>query len=108
MEQPREPIFYPNESGFSIGLSGKEENTLQSIDRTLKRIEAILHCQLKQSQSAVSDDPSVFQQKQEVENDEKEKKETTSGEKQSLSSIELAFLLACIQGKSCVKSEFHV
>lgn len=33
MEQPREPKFYSNEN---------QSNTLQSIDSTLKRIEAIL------------------------------------------------------------------
>lgn len=51
MEQPREPKLYPNEeiSVYAIGSKngelyavGKKDNTLQSIDSTLKRIEQLL------------------------------------------------------------------
>lgn len=42
MEHPREPRFYPNEAVLSIRTDSNAEKTLQSIDGTLKRIEAIL------------------------------------------------------------------
>lgn len=51
MEQPREPRLYPNEeiSVYAIGIKngelyavGKKDNTLQSIDSTLKRIEKLI------------------------------------------------------------------
>lgn len=51
MEQLREPKFYPNDNAitFAIGEQngelyavGKKDNTLQSIDGTLKRIEELL------------------------------------------------------------------
>lgn len=38
----------------------------------------------------------------------RKKKKTISGEKQSFSSIELAFVLACFLSKNSVKSQFHV
>lgn len=38
MEQPREPIFYPNKETSVFTVSPKD-NTLQSIDATLQRIE---------------------------------------------------------------------
>lgn len=40
MEQPRETRFYPHEQPLPVGTV--KENTLQSIDSTLKRIEGIL------------------------------------------------------------------
>lgn len=42
MEQPREPKFLPNEQPLPVGIVNNNENTLQSIDNTLKRIEKIL------------------------------------------------------------------
>lgn len=42
MEQLRAPEFYPNEVNRLAGAGGNVEKTLQSIDNTLKRIEAIL------------------------------------------------------------------
>ncbi len=42
MEQLRAPEFYPNEVYRLAGAGGNVEKTLQSIDNTLKRIEAIL------------------------------------------------------------------
>ena len=42
MEQLRETEFYPNEVSRLAGTGGNTEKTLQSIDSTLKRIEAIL------------------------------------------------------------------
>ncbi|MCD7818868.1 MAG: hypothetical protein LUH07_07430 [Lachnospiraceae bacterium] len=41
MELPREPQFYQNEETIYVDSAVKEE-TLQSINNTLKRIEAIL------------------------------------------------------------------
>ncbi len=40
MEQPREPIFYPNKIPCSIGVDNKTENTLQS-----KEFEALENMQ---------------------------------------------------------------
>ena len=48
MEQPREPIFYPNKEK-AFYLTGENSDTLQSIDRTLKRIEKLL-IQITESQ----------------------------------------------------------
>ena len=68
MEQPREPKFYPDDevSVYAIGSKngelfavGKKDNTLQSIDATLKRIEKLL-IQL-QSQFSVSGGLVPFQ-----------------------------------------------
>lgn len=42
MKQPREPKFYPNEVFLPLNASESTEKTLQSIDSTLKHIEAIL------------------------------------------------------------------
>lgn len=61
MEQPREPKFYPNEAILPIYASGGVEKTLQSIDGTLKRIEAIL-LELK-NQFYVLDGQAFSQQK---------------------------------------------
>lgn len=61
-EQPREPKFYSNEQQ-SIFIGGKESNTLQSIDNTLKRIEKIII--QSQNQSGVSGDPVLRQQRSE-------------------------------------------
>lgn len=41
MDQPREPRFYPNEEK-AFYYTGENNDTLQSIDRTLKRIEKLL------------------------------------------------------------------
>lgn len=41
MEQPREPIFYPDEEK-QFFFVGNNDKTLQSINSTLKRIEVIL------------------------------------------------------------------
>ncbi len=61
MEQPREPIFYPNDTGNLINVAGGEEKTLQSIERTLKRIEAILlEAQSKKNRFDVSDEKHLF------------------------------------------------
>ena len=40
IKQPRETRFYPHEQPLPVGTV--KENTLQSIDSTLKRIEGIL------------------------------------------------------------------
>lgn len=42
IEQPREPVFYPNEKVRFLFENSKTEKTLQSIDDTLKRIEVSL------------------------------------------------------------------
>lgn len=51
MEQPREPRFYENDDVLALAIGerngefyavGKKDNTLQSIDGTLKRIEKLL------------------------------------------------------------------
>lgn len=42
IEQPREPVFYPNEKVHFSFENNKTEKTLQSIDGTLKRIEVNL------------------------------------------------------------------
>ncbi len=62
MEQPREPRFYPNEQQ-SIFACGKENNTLQSIDSTLKRIEKLMI--QRKNQSFSLDGQVPYQQKSE-------------------------------------------
>ena len=60
MEQPREPIFYPNKEK-AFYFTGENSDTLQSIDRTLKRIEKLL-IQI-QNQSEVLGGQTLCQQK---------------------------------------------
>lgn len=61
MEQPREPIFYPNEMFYPSTTTSEKEKTLQSIDCTLKRIETILlDHQGKRNQPDVSGQESLL------------------------------------------------
>ncbi len=60
MEQPREPIFYPDETKHFFAF-GNDEETLQSIDSTLKRIEK-LFIQMR-NQSFASDGSALSGQK---------------------------------------------
>ena len=39
MQQPKDPIFYPNDTMRTMEVVDKDKNTLQSIDHTLKRKE---------------------------------------------------------------------
>lgn len=59
MEYPREPRMYPKE-GITIQTGMIQENTLQSIDSTLKRIEKILI--QERNQSCILDGRELFQQ----------------------------------------------
>jgi len=50
MEQPREPIFYPDDSMPCV--FSRDDNTLQSINSALERIEKLLIQMRNQSSSS--------------------------------------------------------
>ena len=61
IEQPREPRFYPNRPELSFNVVNEKEDTLQSIDETLKRIEKILLKHISESQREVIHDDNQEQ-----------------------------------------------
>lgn len=60
MEYPKEPKFYSDKEQI-VYMGDKKNNTLQSIDATLKRIESVL-IELK-NQSCVLGGQAPYQQK---------------------------------------------